>query len=110
MRTEAINGIRVPLTVFVERRDWRIERFLARDDVSVLIDWQSAQVECVILTILLNRNTTLSKLNFSALACARKAQNRFAQFCSGHVRRFTGHEGLTRSGGLAAIRTDRSIA
>src|SRR5215469_14355586 len=78
MRTEAINGIRIPLTVCVERRDWRIERFLARDDVSVLVDWQRAQVECVMLTILLNRNTTLSKLNLSALACAGKAQNRFA--------------------------------
>src|SRR5215469_11407864 len=110
MRTEAINGIRIPLTVCVERRDWRIERFLARDDVSVLVDWQRAQVECVILTILLNRNTTLSKLNLSAPACARKAQNRFAQFFSDHVRRFAGHEGLARSRGLPAIRTDGSIA
>src|SRR5579871_505626 len=109
MRTEAINRIRLPLAVVVKRRDRRIERLLARDDVSVFIKWQYAQIECLTLPVLVNRNAILSKLNLSAFACARQVQNRLTQFCSRHVRRFASHECLSRSRSLPAVWADSCI-
>src|SRR5579871_4686459 len=120
VRSEAVDGIGLPLAVFVERSDWRIEGDFAGDDVTVAIERQISEWKCRGLPssclpffgipVIGHRNFVIFELNGRTAGRACKLQNFASQLSSCHVSGFAGDEGLARGGGLAAIGSDGGVA
>ena len=83
------------MAILVERAGGRIECGLGGDDVAVFIEWHFAESEGMDFILLLYCHAVIFKVNAGAGATLHEREDRVAQLRSGHVRGFSGYEGLT---------------